>query len=89
MALTKAAMSARIFLNLKAEYGAVSNIPDEGDQAGITDQDPLINLKRLSDAIAEGVVDSIQTDATLSGFTENAVPSNPHQHILGTSGGIN
>lgn len=88
MPLTKETMSDRIFLNLKNEYGATSNVPTEGDQAGISDQDPLINLKRMADAIAEGVVDSIQQDAQLSGTTGLAAPSNPHLHTLGVLGGV-
>ena len=70
------------------EYGATSKIPTEGDQAASPDQDPLINLKRLADAIAEGVVDSIQTDAELAGTTDLATPAIPHLHTLSSLGRV-
>lgn len=77
MALSKSSLSDRIYNALIAGFGGdMEAIPQEGSEAGNQALKPSNNLRILSDAIAEGVVDEITQNAVVQ--TTSGAPDGEH-----------
>jgi len=77
MALSKSSLSDRIYNALIAALGgSMDVVPEGGSQAGNQDLKPSNNLRILSDAIAEGVVDEITQSAQVQ--TTSGAPNGEH-----------
>ena len=81
MALSKSSLSDRIFNALAAAYGgSLDTVPQGGTQDGNQDLKPSNNLRILSDAIAEGVIDEIKQNAQVQ--TNLGAPDGEHKGFV-------
>ncbi|MBW2147158.1 MAG: hypothetical protein JRI22_09080 [Deltaproteobacteria bacterium] len=81
MALSKQSLSDRIYNALMAAFGgSMSTVPQDGTQEGNQDLAPSRNLRILTDAIAEGVVDEIVENAVVQ--TTSGAPDGEHTGIV-------
>jgi len=81
MALSKQSLSDRIYNALMSAYGGSMNtVPQGGTQEGNQDLAPANNLRILSDAIAEGVVDEIVENAVVQ--TTSGAPDGEHVGVV-------
>jgi hypothetical protein len=77
MALSKSSLSDRIYNALIASFGGeMDTMPEEGSEAGNEALMPSNNLRILSDAIAEGVVDEITQNSVVE--TTSGAPDGEH-----------
>lgn len=77
MSLSKSSLSDRIYNALIAGFGGeMDTMPEEGSEAGNEALKPSNNLRILSDAIAEGVVDEIIQNAVVE--TTSGAPDGEH-----------
>lgn len=81
MALSKQRLSDRIYNALLATFGGeMERVPTCGTQEGNQDLRPSRNLRILSDAIAQGVVDEIVQFAVVQ--TISGAPDDEHVGIV-------
>jgi len=81
MALSKQSLSNRIYNALIAAFGgSMGTVPQGGTQEGNQNLKPSNNLRILSDAIAEGVVDEIVQNARVQ--TTSGAPDGEHTGIV-------
>ena len=77
MALSKSSLSDRIYNALISAFGGdMDAIPQGGSEAGNEALKPKNNLRILSDAIAQGVVDEIIQNAVVQ--TTSGAPDGEH-----------
>ncbi len=81
MALSKQRLSDRIYNALLSSFGGeMERVPTCGTQEGNQDLRPSRNLRILSDAIAQGVVDEIVQFAVVQ--TISGAPDDEHVGIV-------